>query len=255
MKRTCIAITTVVSILCCSCHQNPKESGLAATNFFGDSVLTIISSEKVNGYETKIFNSLDLKVINFRRGDSINQYIAIDRLPNRLAQLTCDNDGSIMCDLSECFPLQNKLEGECFFMDVNFDGEEDFVVSYPGYNRTYYACFDLVNGNQHNPCPGLLSPMDEAPYDNLAGGMNGETDFDYQHKTIHILEQIGVASQIETWCKLIPDKNGEEDMVRVIRREETEYCTAENGDQIKHTDVYELKGDTLKLVETIEEPI
>lgn len=65
-------------------------------------------------------------------------------------------------------------------MDVNFDGEAELVVAHQGYNRIYYACFDLVNGNQHEPSIGILSPMDEEPYNNIVGGMCGRTEFDYQ---------------------------------------------------------------------------
>ena len=76
-----------------------------------------------------------------------------------------------------------------FFMDVNFDGEEDFIVAHKGYNRTYYACFDLVNGNSSGSCPGLLESNNEPPYNNIVSGINVQpsyTVFNRQKKDIYM---------------------------------------------------------------------
>lgn len=258
-----IYLTLLTTISC----KNANESTIQnlrlppvhdQTSFFGDNTLTVISSEKINGYDISLFRSDDITAINFKRGDSINVYVAMAEFPHELDVVSLDTVGVITRDLTDAFPNSDKMDadwpGICFFMDVNFDGERDFVISHRGYNRIYYACFDLVNGNQHNPCPGFLTPMDEEPYNNLVGGLCGETTFDYDKKTIHISEQMGCCSHVETWCKLIPGKFGEKDKVKVIRREESDYYANDNGDRIQYRDIYQLQNDTLKFVERINSP-
>ena len=137
-----------------------------------------------------------------------------------------------------------------FFMDVNFDGEEDFIVAHEGYNRTYYACFDLVKGNRNGSCPGLLESTDESPYNNIVSGIDSQpsyTVFNRQKKEIYIYETMGCCSYYETWAKYFEGDNyGNEPTIKVVKQEEHEWW----ADGKEHIATYKLINDSLKLVET-----
>lgn len=141
-------------------------------------------------------------------------------------------------------------------MDVNFDGEEELIVEHEGYNRHYYACFDIVNGKT-NGTPGILPAMDEPPFDNIVtatGTAAINTEFDFKEKTIHIYEQMGCSTYIETWCKLMSDNKWEKPSVKIIRIEHNE-CTIEDGHWVKK--IYERENEelVLKKTEPTENPI
>ena len=133
--------------------DTPDISGEpGAPTFFGDSTLTIISANRPNGYLVKFFQTKDMVLLNLSRGDSINRYIALDEFPMSLTFSSCQ-DLSYRNDLRACgtyireldIPVQKELTMGLFFMDVNFDGDEELVVSYEGYNQLYFACYDLVH--------------------------------------------------------------------------------------------------------------
>ena len=208
-----------------SIDKNP-----VATEFFGDTTLTIISANRPNGYLVKIFQTKDLTLFNFSRGDSINQYIALHEIPlsvsmGELSDLTYgDSPDSIGTYIRKInIPVERELGYGLFFMDVNFDGEEELVIEHPGYNRTYYACFDIVNGAA-NITPGVLQPMNDAPFNNIvSGGDDIYTEFDYDKKTIHIFEQMGCCSHVETWCEMVSDYEFDVPKIQVVRREDVDY--------------------------------
>lgn len=208
-----------------SIDKNP-----VATEFFGDTTLTIISANRPNGYLVKIFQTKDLTLFNFSRGDSINQYIALHEIPlsvsmGELSDLTYgDSPDSIGTYIREInIPVERELGYGLFFMDVNFDGEEELVIEHPGYNRTYYACFYIVNGAA-NITPGVLQPMNDAPFNNIvSGGDDIYTEFDYDKKTIHIFEQMGCCSHVETWCEMVSDYEFDVPKIQVVRREDVDY--------------------------------
>ncbi|MBD5387244.1 hypothetical protein HDR70_05105 [bacterium] len=208
-----------------SIYKNP-----VATESFGDSTLTIISANRPNGYLVKIFQTKDLTLFNFSRGDSINQYIALHEIPmsvsmGELSDLTYgDSPDSIGTYIREInIPVETELGYGLFFMDVNFDGEEELVVEHPGYNRRYYACFDIANGSA-NITPGVLEPMNDAPFNNIvSGGDDIYTEFDYSKKTIHIFEQMGCCSRVETWCEMVSDYEFDVPKIQVVRREDVDY--------------------------------
>lgn len=240
----------------------PSESQDMA--FFGDSTCTIISSNRPNGYLVKIFISKDLTLLNLSRGDSINQYVplSINASDLRFYIEPTDSDlnpyhpvvdkfGTYIREIN--IPIEKEQLGHgLFFMDVNFDGEEELVIEHPGFNRQYYACFDIVNGIA-NTTPGILAPMSEAPYNNIVstnlpeemvGGIY--TEFDYDKKTIHIVEQIGCCAHIETWCEYISDSEWDKPSVVVIKEEHVE----SNMDGQK-TEVYTRQNGKLELTNTI----
>lgn len=234
--------------------EMPWKAELAKgeASFFGDSTIVFLLNELQNGYRISIIHNEQLSIIHFERGDSINRYCAIHELPYILK---CYVDTFGVINTGYYIPVlkQETLGGseetpEMFFMDVNFDGEEEFVVKSEGYNRHYYACFDLVKGYSHSSSPGLLEAIHEPPYDNIVSGAYGEhayTMFDFKNKGIYIYEQVGCCSTYETWAKYF-----EEDMpihpacVRVIKK----VIHEDWADGTKHIETQELVDDTLRRV-------
>lgn len=249
MRKYIIHIISLFAVLFCySCSGDKKDVDFT---FFGDNVLTIVSSNKSNGYDISIIASDDLCLWHFRRGDSINRYLALHKMPLDFDSWRGDSIGTYKRDITIPSIKRNfdGKEPDFFFMDVNFDGEKEFVVKYPGYSNTYYACFDLFNGNSHEPCIGFLSPMDEAPYTSLVGGKGGETRFDYQNKEIYVLASAGMLSR-ETWAKMI-EKSGLPMKMEIYKVEETVWLSGETTAELGYdyyVDTYQRINDTLKLV-------
>ena len=274
MKRfQCFFASLIIILSAISCRRN-QPINLSYTNlvqetsFFGDSTLTIISSDQPNGYKVKIFQSKDLILLNLTRGDSINQYVPLHMIPQSLVSdsdikdlignevSVGDNIGTFVREINIKVEKE-KLGRGIFFMDVNFDGEEELLVEHPGYNRIYFACFDIVNGIA-NVTPGILHAMDYEPYNNIvsteySSDMVGEIDtyFDYTKKTIHIFEQMGCCSHVETWCEFISDYEWEPPTAKVVRREEIDYTV----DGRKLTRFYERVEGKLVLTKEKEEPL
>lgn len=137
MKYLYFILLCVVMAFCnTSCHKSPDfkpfdNASTQETDFFGDSTLTIISSNRPNGYLVKIFMSYDLVMLNLSRGDSINQYIPIHAFPHYNVR-TLDGD-EILEDSVGTFVREIKIpvdsaidcgiDSYLTFMDVNFDGE------------------------------------------------------------------------------------------------------------------------------------
>ena len=261
-KRTKIILGFVITIMTMTlagCHRETKRdcssdlSNVEAT-FWGDSTTVLIANQLQNGYKVSIINNQELCLFHFERGDSISQYFAVHRLPRDLRHYEEDSIGVFHVDVD--FPVL-KLDtiGGCqeipdmFFMDVNFDDEEEFVVRYEGYNRFYYACFDLVNGNYKGACPGLLESIQDEPYNNLVSGIEEQqayTVFDRQKKEMYIYESIGCCRNVETWAKWFEgDIYGTKAQVKVIKKVESDWLY---GDGTQHIDTYLLQNDTLRLV-------
>lgn len=272
MRHCYIVIVGIILATCafsCQCNhtRNISDNTFVQENsFFGDSTLTIVSSNKTNGYKVKIFQSRDLILLNLTRGDSINQYVPLYMIPQSLVYdsdiddliwdgvSVGDSIGTYVREIN--IPVEKEALGRgIFFMDVNFDGEEELLVEHPGYNRIYFACFDIVNGIP-NVTPGILHAMDDEPYNNIVStnypsDAVGEIDtyFDYVDKSIHIFEQMGCCSHVETWCKLIAEDEWEKPSVKIIRREEVDYA----ADGRILTKVYERENGELILKEDKEE--
>lgn len=271
MKLFQYLLTCIVLLGAVSCDKNQHINSADAncmpeTSFFGDSTLTIISSNTSNGYQVKIFKSKDLILLNLTRGDSINQYIPLNMIPQSLVNVSdlsdiigeeADVDKSIGTYVREIsIPVEKECLGRgIFFMDVNFDGEEELLVEHPGYNRIYFACFDIVYGNS-NVTPGILQPLAQEPYNNIVSTDyptdyvgNIDTSFDYAKKTIHITEQIGCCRHVDTWCEFVADDEWDRPSVKVTRKEEVEHTS--DGRQL--TKVYIREDGKLVLKEEYEE--
>lgn len=235
-------ISAMLFLLAGSCRDSAKKESEMRTetistepeapSFFGDSVLTIISSNKPNGYSVKFFQTKDLTLINLSRGDSINQYIALHEIPqavwwNSFSDLTFGDKplvtGTYIREID--IPVEDYLSRGLFFMDVNFDGEEELVIEHPGYNRSYYACFDVAHGVP-NVTPGILQAMDEEPYNLfVCGDEDTDTEFDAKKKTIHITEKTSYCSSVEIWCEMVRVLGYKKPKLRVVRQEERYYSS------------------------------
>lgn len=234
-------LSLTVLVGCCNFSDKAKVEE-PELQFFGNSVLTIVSTNRPNGYDISLMLTDDLCLWHLRRGDSINRYLAVLNPPSQFASWKGDSIGYIHTKFDIPTLRKDSLgdEPDCFFMDMDFDGEEEFVVKHLGYNRFYYYCYDLVDGNKHEPCAGFLSPM-EAPYNNLVSGYGNETKFDYENKTIYVQEQSDMTIR-ETWLKSIGGK------IRTYKMKEYNFHGSDGGPHEEHIKTYKLIDDTLRLV-------
>ena len=253
-----ISLLFFLCVLVSSCNRRSNMGGNEVSeemkSFFGDSVLVLISSNKPSGYHISIIKNKYLCLCHFERGDSINQYFTIHKLPMNLSKYENGSIGVYSVEMD--FPVLkidtlggSKETPDMFFMDVNFDGEEEFVVEHEGYNRVYYACFDLVNGNHKTASPGLLESIQEEPYNNIVSFDRREpsyTVFDYKKKEIYICESMGCCSYQENWAKYFSGSSDDfkEPRIKVTKRIDHN-CYS---DGTTHIDTYILKNDTLRLV-------
>ena len=259
MNKKAIIILFVIAVLLTIVLGFENRKNKIALSFWGHNTTVLISDKLHNRYKISIFKNSQLCFFHFTRGDSISRYCVLNRLPDALKQY--ENESGVF-NVNIDFPVlqidtlyDSAAIPDMFFMDVNFDGEEEFVVAHEGYNRTYYACFDLISGNRRSACPGLLEYMFEEPYNNIVSSMNKDiaschTIFDRKKKEIYIYETFGARGLIETWAKCFDGYDGYLS-IKVIKRVETE-IEAENPDTIsdwvKHVTIYELHDDTLKMV-------
>lgn len=265
-----ILLMAVLVLLGISCGKSIKReciqdeyrvgvSSIMQNAFWGDISAVFVAKELHNGYHISIISNEEICLFHFERGDSISRYFAIHELPFECRDYE-DSVGVFAIDIE--FPVckLDTLDGNCppmFFMDVNFDGEEEFVVSSQGYNRVYYASFDLVKGNYKGSCPGLLEANNEPPYNNLVGGgfAHNYTAFDYKNKEIYIYETFGYSEYQEIWTKY---QNGDEFGVgsgmKVVKKVHHQYSGV-NEDLIETVTTYKLVNDTLKIVNVEEIPI
>ena len=260
-KRMGFIFCFIVGLLIISCSKEKDKfvsTSLSVYDraFFGDSTSVFINNKLQNGYRVSIIQNKQLILIHFERGDSISQYCAIHTLPFDLRPYEEDSIGVFHVDLDIPILRLDTLGGSkyapaMFFMDVNFDNEEEFIVAHEGYNRTYYACFDLVNGNRFGSCPGLLESNNKPPYNNIVSGFDVQpsyTVFNRQKKEIYIYETMGCCSHYETWAKYFEgDDYGKEAEVKVIKEEHHNF---NNGTE--RIEVYKLINDSLKLVDIIQ---
>lgn len=253
MKRLPFIIISLILLFACGRKHDASPQHVENNSFFGDSVVTILSSNQPNGYSISILRNKELCLWHFQRGDSISRYLAINCVPDDMATSIQDSIGTFTRSFD--IPTRDKLPKDLnfhqvFFMDVNFDGETDLVVPYVGYNRTHYVCFDIVHGDD-NVTFGILQPMNEPPFNNIVSGAEDiYTEFDYDKKTIHISEQLGCCSHVESWSEMIQDYEFDTPKVRIVRKEKVEYI---NGYEYR-TNYKRIDGD-LKEISTTREKI
>lgn len=189
-----------------------------------------------------------------QRGDSINKYIVTDgplyfqfqHAYSTVYDREEENDKSLDVTLEYddfMFNVAQQLD-EIFdagFMDVDFDGEMEFILASEGYSDKGYACFDVANAPDYK---GVLEPMDGV-FGRFVDNFNplitdenkrSKTVFDHENKTIFIAQQIGCCSRTEIWAKLM---DGEVKIYKQV--EKVVYASGE-----EHVITYQLIDGTMK---------
>lgn len=209
----------------CDNVNTSKEQLKEIGKIFGDSLTVLTSLNTPNGYQISIIKNKEFCLCHFERGDTINRYFTLSQLPENLSKY---EDTTGVYSVKMDFPvlkldtlIGSEKNPDMFFMDVNFDGNEEFVVVHEEYNRLYYACFDLVNGNEETASPGLLESIQEEPYNNIVSFDMREpsyTVFDYKKKEIYIYESSGCCAYHETWAKSIYDPFLNRPNIKVVKK-------------------------------------
>ncbi len=234
-----------VIIACASCRNQTERlvtldadsdlsiqdiSGEPGTpTFFGDTTLTIVSSNRPNGYLVKMFITKDMTMLNLSRGDSVNRYIDLGALPQSLCYshigqlLDGDDKPAVRGTYMEkiYIPVVDSIHqaiNSIAFMDVDFDDEEELIMSSMGYNRHYFTCYDLTGENPRH----TLEPMGE-PFNQFVSGFEDTyTAFYRKAKTIHIREWIGCSDCIDTWCAFTKDSEYDDPEMHIVKKKEVE---------------------------------
>ncbi len=232
-------------------------------NLYGNNIYLLFSKDRPNGYEISIYYrdnyaSDDLFIWHFKKGEDLNCYIKTHAIPRDLETelyIYHENNYPVNQDVkmifytnfSEHIPIKQDVEWYFAFVDVDFDGEEEFVVEHDAYYlyNHYYACFDLDDSNK-TAYRGFLSPMNDGPYNYLTQGTRGRTKIDHEKKEIHIIKTSGNAYITETLAKKIGNK------VKIV--EQIEYVNHSHSSEKSKT-TYKLQNDSLIEVayETIED--
>lgn len=246
-----LLILLTCAIFSCSQSDKTRISDLpdSAAAFWGDSATIFIAKNLQNGYRISIIHNKELTLAHFERGDSISRYISIEELPFECRYK--DNPGVYSLDID--FPIikVDTLNDKCppmFFMDMNFDNQEEFVQSITGNGWIVFSCFDLCKGATID-----FNPIQEAPYDYMPFGISpyqsGYTIFDYQKREIYITYASGCCSQYNSWAKYIDgDSLGHQPCVKVVK-EERHYFDGE----YENIEMYELQGDALRMTSKIKQ--
>lgn len=238
----------------CGRSEHGKSTNLSdnVRSFWGDSAVVLQVSQPQNGYQVSFIRNKDLIIAHFKRGDSISCYCALEWLPDTLKTYEHSKPGVYTVDLDIPVIKVDTLGGnkipksDVFFMDVNFDGHEEFVQSYLGNGWIGYNCYDLVKGWSEE-CPGLTGAMQEEPYCSFSSGINAGYDnyvaFDYEKKEIFVLTTSGCCAHTETWAKYFDgDSLCNRPYVKVVKQEHHSF---ESG--IETIETHTLKDDSLRL--------
>ena len=256
MKKIITVLWILITFALVGClHDNGSKAikeGVSKTDayFFGDSSVVLTANDIQNGYQVSFINNKQIVLVHFERGDSISRYCALDRLPECLRNYE-DSMGVFSVDINipvvkvDTLGGKNTPVSDIFFMDVNFDGEEEFLLGQEGNGWVGYTCYDLAKGTG-----SILNPMQEEPYNSISYGIApcqaGYTVFDYQNKEIFIQHSIGASTFHNIWAKYFEgDSFGNAGKVKVVKIEEHEW----KGDGLMHVKTFKLVNDTLKLVE------
>lgn len=256
-KRTAWGLLLLMACVFAGCGRSGQGKSASLSDnvrsFWGDSAVVLQVSQPQNGYQVAFIRNKDLIIAHFERGDSISRYCALEWLPDTLKSYELAEPGVYTVDLDIPVVKVDTLGGskipksDVFFMDVNFDGHEEFMQSYMGNGWIGYYCYDLIKG-WSDACPGLIGAMQEEPYCSFSSGINAGYDnyvaFDYDKMEIFVLTTSGCCAHTETWAKYFEgDSLGNRPCVKVVKQEHHSF---ENG--MKTIETYALQNDTLKLV-------
>ena len=199
-------------------------------SFFGDSVAVFVVKNLQNGYQVSFIHNKDLTMAHFKRGDSISSYCSLENLPLCLNEYMNEGVGEVMVDINIPVVKLDTLGGsktpeeEMFFMDVNFDGEEDLIQSCLGNGKILYYCYDIVNGACGEINSGVICAMREEPFCRFVSAPlehGGDyVAFNYEKKEIFILTTSGCCAYYNTWAKYFEgDSLGNPPRVKAIKQE------------------------------------
>lgn len=254
LLTTKAAILLLVATLTCailSCSQSDKNqiSNLpeSVAAYWGDSATIFIAKNPQNGYRISILNNKDILLAHFERGDSISRYALLGRLPNCLSKYEEGAMGIFSVDIEIPVVKVDTLGGsktpksDLIFMDVNFDGEEEFLQAISGNGWVSYTCYDLVHGF------GQLGPLLDEPFNLISYGVDpmqdGYTFFDHQKREIFIHHGSGCSAYSNIWAKYFEgDSLGNPPSVKVVREEYHQF----NSD-IETIETSELKDNVMQV--------
>ena len=252
---TVMLLLMVCVFIGCSNSGSNKAADLSyvVRSFWGDSAVVLQAKKPQNGYQVSVICNKNLIIAHFKRGDSISSYCILEWLPDTLKSYEHAEPGVYTVDLDIPVIKVDTLSGskipmsDVFFMDVNFDGNEEFIQSYIGNGWLGYNCYDLINGKS-DACPGLTGAIKEEPYCSFSSGLNPAYNnyvaFDYEKKEIYVLTTSGCCAYTDTWAKYFEgDSLGNRPCVKVVKQEHHSF---ENGTETIET--HALQNDMLKIV-------
>lgn len=262
MKKTiktiwCLSLVAIFAVACNNKGQQSLSSSVA------DSTCVIKLQNLQKGYAVSFVREKDGCTIKFCKGDSVNLYIETARLPRCLSEYD-----SIYGKYTVNFDLPivkldtldvNKYDiADVFFMDVNFDGKEEFVYTIEGNGKLLYECYDIENEVIEGKKPKLVNPMEEEPFCRFASGAVTTIEdcvvFDHQKKEIFIYTTSGCCMFYNTWAKLTQGgKHGDKPCVKVVKQERHSIQNEGDGG-IETIETYVLRNDSLELVGQKEIP-
>ena len=247
VKTFIFTIVSFVIFAFLGCHHGTNNQPEGFKTFWGDSATFFIAKNPQNGYRISIIKNKDLTLAHFERGDSISVYCSLDWLPSCLSEY--ENKAGVF-DVDIVIPAvkvdtlggSKTPKSDVFFMDVNFDGEEEFIQGYEANGWVGYNCYDIVNGRA-----GVLNPIEAEPYCSMSYGIDpmqsGYTVFDYQKREIFIHHGSGCCAFRNIWAKYFEgDSLGNPSSVKVIREEYHQFNLG-----IETIETSELKDNVLQV--------
>lgn len=255
MKQVLLFISIIALFAC-----NNKGQQLLSASVV-DSTCVIKLKNLQRGYAVSFVREEEGCTIKLCKGDSVNLYIETSRLPRCLSEYD-----SIYGEFSVDFDIPivkldtldvNKYDiADVFFMDVNFDGKEDFICTLLGNGKLLYECYDIENEVVEGKKPKQVKPLEEEPYSTFASAdfeLSGDyVAFDYEKKEIFILTTSGCCIYYNTWAKLLEGgHHGDKSCVKVVKQESHSFQKEGDGG-IEIIETYMLSNDSLKMVERKE---
>ena len=250
----------ILIIALCACNTKGQQS---LSSSVAESTCVIKLRNPQKGYTVSFVREKNGCTINLCKGDSVKLYIKTARLPRCLSEY--DNAyGKYSLDFDIPIVKLDTLDvnkydiADVFFMDVNFDGKEDFVCTLLGNGKLLYECYDIENEVVEGRRPRLVKPLEEEPYNTFASAdfeLGGDyVAFDYDKKEIFILTTSGCCTYYNTWAKLLEGgHHGDKPCVKVVKEERHSFQNEGDGG-IETVEIYLLKKDSLELVERKEIP-
>ena len=227
-----------------------------------DSAVVVKLKKPQNGYFMSFIHTEKRDVIRLIKGDSISLFLDTERLPLFLCEYEDSVCGDYITDFNIPVVKLDTLDiikynlPDIIFMDVNFDGKEDFIFGLEGNGKLLYDCYDIENTIAEGKSSVLIKPMREEPYCRFASGakytIQDCTVFDHQKKEIFIYTTSGCCAYTDTWAKYYKgSKYVNKPCVKVVKQER--HVFIENNKET--IEKYMLHGDSLRLVSVDERNI